>query len=232
MVSVDSNTLVWIALFAAIGIISMVPKIYKATTTFWQAVWFLSETRKYKGDMGKAFRMLPRLMVSRFKYGKAAENIKPHLVYHFVSGGRTENKITQDISWLEHIADWLSKTTKGSTLQMTLGDIELNTQSIMHMKRSTLALSDGMHAALIIEDFNNDPLITEQLAHDFWPFLATLKFYAPEINYVLVKNCPTAISYISTSPCEIREVGGIEYTIFATSQSIVETILGQNTVQP
>lgn len=224
MATVESSTLWWVIVFAAIGICATVPKIYRATITFWQGVWFLVETHKHKGDMRKALRMLPRLLRARYVNGTAAENILPHLIYYFEPGGRVHNTITGDIQWLEHLAPWLKKCHKGSRLRITLHDEEDKPHEL-NILRTTMQTSDGQMDILLIADYNGDGFINEHLSFEMWPFLTTVKFYCSDISYVLIENCPESVVNLCAIPVVEQTIDGRCFTVFAATESMVNLII-------
>lgn len=225
MVSVDGSTLFWVSLFALIGIVAMVKPIFKATSVFWQSVWFLLAVRKYRGNMREALRRLPRLAIRKYKTGQAAYNLRQHLVYHFEQGGRVENKVTQDRPWLDSYASWLvaSKSDpeqQGANFAMRITDTETHRYT---MHRTWLTLLDERHPVIRLT-YEPDSTITGMLADEMWPFLMTTAFYSPDIKYIAIENCPDIVAYVSTAPSETIVCNGIEYTIFAPSPRLLETI--------
>lgn len=225
MVNVDGNTLLWVSALALIGIAVMVKPIYKATTIFWQSVWFLMAVRKYRGNMRDSLRRLPKLMARKYKTGKAADNLRSHLVYHFERGGRVENKVTQDQPWLTAYANWLVTSEKdpkqsGMHFNMRSSVVESHRYT---MHRTWLTLLDGRHPVIHFT-YDPDSTITELLANEMWAFLITTAFYAPDIKYIVIENCPDIVGYISTAPCEKIIANGVESTIFAPSQHLLKTI--------
>lgn len=223
MVPVNDVSLWVVIVFALIGMWAAVPKVYRAVQSFWRGVWFLTETRKHKGDMSKSLRMLPRLLRQSYKYNNAAENILPHLVYYFEPGGRTHNLVTKDIEWLEQLASWLKKSSNKDRVQIVFKTEGSDEPKYLRLLRTTMDTNDGRKHIIVIDDSIMECSVI--LAHVMWEFLTTVKFYCPDIEYVLVENCPEVIEYISTIPTIVENVNGRDYTLFAVTESMVKLVV-------